>query len=410
MSSHSCPSKPRGSGRSGLQVADIFRAHGPAYLDSHVLPPHVAKVLRAVIACRTSALGGHLWKCDRCGHELPAYNSCRDRHCPTCQYPRQQRWVAARMERMLPVPHFHVVFTLPAELRALTLANPAVALNILFQAASSTLLTLGEQRLGGTLGVTALPHTWGGQMQLHPHLHCIVTGGAYDAGADSWQPASRKYLFPAEVMRDMFRHRFLKRLRRARERGELSFVGGSAELADDRFWAKWCDALYRKDWVVFAKAPFRDTPALVKYLGAYTHRVAISSSRLVELTDQLVTFRDKKGNLVRLRPEEFIRRFLLHVLPPGFTKIRHYGLYASANVKRKLPKACALLGPRRHLPALLETLAAGPLNPDRRPCPHCGDGYMVRGAELPADPAVIGRRSKRKCRGPPSALPPGFDA
>ena len=391
-------------------MADIFRAHGPAYLDAHVLPPHVAKVLRAVIACRTPALGGHLWRCGSCGHELPAYNSCRDRHCPTCQYPRQQKWIAARMERMLPVPHFHVVFTVPAELRALTLANLAVVLNILFQAASSTLLTLGEQRLGGTLGVTALPHTWGGQMQLHPHLHCIVTGGAYDIEADSWQPASRKYLFPAEVMRTMFRHRFLRGVDKARERGELSFVGGSAVLADDRVWAKLRDALYRKDWVVFAKAPFRYTPALVKYLGAYTHRVAISSSRLVELTEQLVTFRDKKGGLVRLRPEEFIRRFLLHVPPPGFTKIRHTGLYASANVNRKLPKARALLGPRRHLPALLEILAAILLDTDRRPCPKCEGGTMVRAASLPADPALLAHRSKRRCRGPPSPLPPGFDA
>ena len=305
---------------------------------------------------------------------------------------------------------FHVVLTVPAELRALTLANPAVVLPILFHEASSTLLTLGEQRLGGTLGVTAVLHTWGGQIQYHPHLHCIVTGGAYDAETDSWQPASRKYLFPVPVMRSMFRHRVLKRLQQCRDRGELVFVGGCAELEDDRAWARLRDALYRKDWVVFAKAPFRDTPALVKYLGAYTHRVAISSSRLVEVTDQLVTIRDKKGNLVRLRHEDFIRRFLMHILPPGFTKIRHYGLYASANVQRKLPKARALLGPRRHLPALIETLAALLLDPDRRPCPHCDDGRMVRSASLPADPAVISRRSKRHCRGPPSALPPGFDA
>ena len=410
MSAHSCPSEPRGSGRSGLQVADIFRAHGLIYLDAHGLHPHQAKVLRAMVACRTSALGGHLWRCRGCGHELPAYNACRDRHCPTCEHQRQQKWIAARMERMLPVPHFHVVFTLPSELRALTLANPAVVLPLIFQAASSTLLTLGEQRLGGTLGVTAVLHTWGGQMQYHPHIHCIVTGGAYDAEDDIWQPAGRKYLFPVEVMRSMFRYRVLKRLQRCRDRGELSFVGGCAGLEDARAWARLRDALYGKDWVVFAKAPFRDTPALVKYLGAYTHRVAISSSRLVKLTDERVTFRDKKGGLVRLRPEEFIRRFLLHVLIPGFTKIRHYGLYASANVHRKLPGARALLGPRRHLPALLELLASLFLDPDRRPCPKCEDGTMIRAAKLPADLAVIAPRSKRRCRGPPSPLPPGFDA
>ena len=236
-----------------------------------------------------------------------------------------------------------------------------------------------------------------------------MTGGAYDALADTWKPAGRKYLFPVEVMRSMFRHRVLKRLDKARIRDELSFVGGCAELDDDKAWARLRDALYDKDWVVFAKAPFRDTPALVKYLGAYTHRVAISSSRLVALTDQLVTFRDKKGRMVRLRPDEFIRRFLLHVLTPGFTKIRHYGLYASANVNRKLPKARALLGPRTHLPALLELLATVLFDPDRRPCPKCDGGTMVRAASLPAEPAVLAHRSKRRCRGPPSPLPPGFD-
>ena len=311
---------------------------------------------------------------------------------------------------MLPVPHFHVVFTMPAELRALTLANPAVVLPILFQQASSTLLTLGEQRLGGTLGITAVLHTWGGQMQYHPHIHCIVTGGAHDADDDRWQPAGRKYLFPVQVMRSMFRHRVLERLQKSRDRGDLAFLGSCAELEDDRAWARLRDALYRKDWVVFAKEPLHDTPALVKYLGAYTHRVAISSSRLVALTDQLVTFRDKKGGLVRLRPEEFIRRFLLHVLPPGFTKIRHTGLYASANVHRKLPAVRALLGPRRHMPALLELLAALFLDPDRRPCPKCEGGTMIRAATIPADPTVIAPRSKRRCRGPPSPLPPGFDA
>jgi hypothetical protein len=391
-------------------VAEFFRVHGPAYLDAHGLHPHRAKVLRAVIACRTSALGGHLWRCRGCGHELPAYNACRDRHCPTCQHQRQQEWIANRMERMLPVPHFHVVFTLPAELRALALANPAQLHPILFQQASSTLLTLGEQRLGGTLGVTAVLHTWGGQLQYHPHIHCIVTGGAYDAEEDAWQPAGKKYLFPVEIMRSMFRHRVLKCLQRCRDRGELAFVGGCAELEDDSAWARLRDALYRKDWVVFAKAPFRDAPALVKYLGAYTHRVAISNSRLVEITDQLVVFRDKKGRLVRLPPEEFIRRFLLHVLPSGFTKIRNYGLHSSANVNRKLPRARALLGPRRHLPALLDLLAALFLDTERRPCPNCEDGTMVRVATLPADPVVFAPRSKRRCRGPPSPLPPGFDA
>jgi hypothetical protein len=370
----------------------------------------VADVLRAVIACRTSALGGHVWKCDTCGEKIPVYNSCNDRHCPTCQYPRQQRWIANRMERLLPVRHFHVVFTLPAELRALCMVNAAFVLDILFKTASSTLLDLGRQRLGGLLGVTAVLHTWGGQMQYHPHLHCIVTGGAYDAEANAWRSAAKNYIFPVKVMGALFRGRILDRLQRARERGKLSFSSGCADLADDRSWARWRDALYKTSWVVYAKKPFRETPRLVKYLGAYTHRVAISSSRLVEVIDQTVTIRDKKGKLVRLTPEEFIRRFLLHVLPAGFTKIRHSGLYASTNVRRYLPRARALLAPRRRLPDVLETLAAALLQREGPLCPFCKTGHLVRGAEIPADPGRIGARGRRPCRGPPPALPPGFDA
>jgi hypothetical protein len=390
-------------------VADIFRAHGPAYLAEHALPPHVADVLRAVIACRTSALGGHVWRCPSCGEKLPFYNSCLDRHCPTCQFPRQQRWIADRLERLLPVGHFHVVFTLPAGLRSLCMVNAALVLDLLFRAASSALLTLGRQRLGGLLGITAVLHTWGGQMQYHPHLHCIVTGGAYDHEADAWNSADDDYLFPVKVLGALFRGRFLHDLQRARQRGALVFSGGCANLADERAWARWRDALYKTSWVVYAKQPFRDTPCLVKYLGAYTHRVAISNSRLIEVNDQLVTIRDKKGKLVRLAPAEFIRRFLLHVLPPGFTKIRHTGLYAPTNVRRRLPRARALLAPRRHLPEVIETLAAAFIEPVGRPCPFCKTGRLVRDAEIPADHGKIGARGRRRCRGPPSALPPGFD-
>jgi hypothetical protein len=370
----------------------------------------VADVLRAVTACRTSALGGHVWKCDHCGAKLPVYNSCLDRHCPSCQFPRQQRWIADRMERLLPVRHFHVVFTLPAGLRPLCMVNAALVQDLLFKTASSTLKTLGQQRLGGLLGVTAVLHTWSGQMQYHPHLHCIVTAGAYDHEADTWNNADQDYLFPVKVLGALFRGRFLHDLQRARERGALAFSGACANLADERAWANWRDLLYKTSWVVYAKQPFRDTPCLVRYLGAYTHRVAISSSRLVALNDQVVTIRDKKGELVRLAPAEFIRRFLLHVLPKGFTKIRHTGLYAPTNVRRRLPKARALLAPRRHLPKIFETLAAALREPEGRLCPFCMTGHLVRDAEIPADPGSIGARGRRRCRGPPSPLPPGFDA
>lgn len=408
MNAQPCPEKQRGEGRSGPQVEEIFRAHGPAYLDAHVFPPQVAKVLRAVIACRTSALGGHVWECDTCDYEVPVYDSCCDRHCPICQYPRQLRWVEGRMKRMLPTYHFHVVFTLPAELRALTLANPRVLLPILFQAASSTLQTLGQQHLGGVLGITSVLHTWGGQMQYHPHAHCIVSGGAYDAEGDTWNHADKAYLFPVAVMRALYRGRVLHKLGKARQRGELSFVGGCAHLADPQAWAKMRDALYRKDWVVYAKKPFRDTPRLVKYLGAYTHRVAISNSRIVEIADQTVTIRDKKRRPVRLRIEEFIRRFLLHVLPPGFTKIRHYGLYASANVRKKLPKARALLVGVAGDPERIDVPSVEPPEPPTRSCPCCKTGRLFRSREIPASPKEDGPSSDRRCRGPPPALPPGI--
>jgi len=389
-------------------LADIFRVHGPGFLASRTLPPHVADVLRDIIACRTAALGWHMHKCDNCGHEIPVYNPCDNRHCPICQHRRQQKWIKGRMRRLLPTHHFHVVFTLPKQLRALVLANPKLVLPILFEAASSTLLTLGGQRLDGDIGITAVLHTWARNMQYHPHLHCIVTGGAYDADMDRWTHADKKHLFPVPVMRELFRGRFLHLLQKARDKEELSFVGGCKELEDPVLWAGVRDGLYGRSWVVYAKRPFKKAPHLVRYLGAYTHRVAISGARLLDLSDESVTIGTRGDKTATMKPQEFIRRFLLHVLPPGFTKIRHYGLYASTNVNRKLPKARDILigvggEPYESIPDLTEPYA--------RTCPACGVGRLVRGPAFPNTTEASPRVSRRqRCRGPPPALPRGMAA
>lgn len=380
-------------------LEELFHQHGPAYLESHVLPPHVAKVLRAIIACRTSALGGHLYACEACGCSVSLYNSCQDRHCPICQHARQVKWVARRMERMLSVKHFHVVFTLPAELRPLMLANQEALLPLLFRAASSTLMTLGRQRLGGDLGISIVLHTWGGNLQYHPHVHCIVTGGAFSSN-EGWNEASSRYLFPVAVMRQMYRGAFLEELQRAFSRDELTFVGECSELEDPKAWPRLRDTLYRKDWVVYAKRPFAGPAALVKYLGAYTQRVAISNSRVVSLADTQVTIRDKKRRHVRLRPEEFIRRFLLHILPKGFTKIRHYGLYAPTNVKRKLPAARASLGLEEPVGKAPEEETSGAAVS----CPRC-KGHLRQIRAIAPDAC---RLASKASRDPPlSPLPDG---
>jgi len=318
--------------------------------------------MRDIETCRTAVLGGHLDVCDACEHTEISYNSCRNRHCPKCQCLRQAMWVARRMERVLPTHHFHVVFTVPEELRPLALRNRVRFFEILFAAASRTLLQLGcdPRRLGGLLGVTAVLHTWTRKLAFHPHLHCIVTGGGLSPDGTRWVAVRGRgrYLFPVEVMKRLFRGKLLAALTRARERGQLDFDGPCALLADPTTFARLLRDLAHKDWVVYCKPPFGGAEQVFNYLGRYTHRVGISNQRLIAIDERGVTFATKDGGRATLGPDEFIRRFLLHVLPRGFVKIRHFGLLAPANVNGKLAAARRLLAPK---PDPTAPLAAAPV-------------------------------------------------
>ena len=373
-----------GEGRPRLEVAEIFRAHGEVYRQTHVISPEQRAAMRAIEVCRTAALGGHVDVCDACAFARPAYNSCRNRHCPKCQALTQAAWLEKRMECVLPTHYFHVVFTLPHEIGALALRNRKTIFNLLFSAAAHTLLELGrdEQRLGAQLGVTTVLHTWTRDLRFHPHVHCIVTGGGLAPQGDRWIPSRQKYLFPVRVLSSLFRGKFLDGLAHAYERGELDLGGACAIHASSEGFNQLKDTLYRKNWVVYAKRPFAGPEQVFKYLGRYTHRVGISNQRLVSFDEHSVYFRTKNGRQVAVAPSEFIRRFLLHVLPNGFVKIRHYGLHASSNVHTKLVEA------RRHLEVNDQSAAASPPQPtwkdrllaltglDLETCPRCG-GQMI---------------------------------
>jgi len=359
--------------RPGPEVADIFRRHGPAYRESHTLTPGQGKVLRDVIACRTSVLGGHLDVCDTCGHSEPSYNSCRNRHCPKCQATAQARWIDQRKERILPTPYFHVVFTLPALLRPVAMRNPRVIFDLLFAAASNTLLDLGrdEERLGATLGLTAVLHTWTRELHYHPHLHTVVTGGGLAPDDGRWIAGRRRYLFPVKVLSRLFRGKFLAALRRAYRRGKL-------KIADDADFPAMLTKLYREEWVVFAKRPFGGARHVYEYLGRYTHRVAISNQRVLAVDKDGVRFLTKNGKSVTIPPLDFIRRFLLHVLPRGYVKIRHYGLMAASNATTRLEVARQRLEEGGAKPE--DTIPCSPENFLEefidRPCPQCRTGRL----------------------------------
>jgi hypothetical protein len=328
-----------------FEVADVFRAHGEAYRQSHALTGDQLKVMRAIERCRTDALGGHLDLCPECGLEKPAYNSCQNRHCPKCQCLVQVRWVERRLEHILATHYFHVVFTLPAELRPLVRANRELLFGLLFATAPRALLDLGDdpKRLGGRLGITAILHTWTRELLFHPHLHCIVTGGGLAPGGETWISCSERFLFPVRMLGALFRGKFLDGLRRLRRDGQLRCTGGSARFADDAAFNQLLDRLYRTSWVVYAKRPFAGPDQVFRYLGRYTHRVGISNQRLQAIDDNGVRFATKGSKSVTVAPLEFIRRFFAHVLPTGFTKIRHFGLHASSNVNTKLARTKELL-------------------------------------------------------------------
>lgn len=337
--------------RSGLEVAEILRAHGAAYRAARRVSPQQGRVMTNLACCRTAALGGHVDTCNRCGYIRISYNSCRDRHCPKCQESKRAAWVEGRLERVLPVEYFHVVFTLPEELQPLVLQNQRLLYTLLFQAAAATLLQLAAdpRRLGAELGFTAVLHTWGQNLLFHPHLHCVVTGGGLSQDGSRWVAAREGYLLPVKVVGRLFRGKFLAGVRAAYDAGRLKLEGSVAQLKQPSYFQRWLRSLYRRDWVVYAKPPLGGAEQVYRYLGRYTHRVAISNSRLVSIDSERVRFLYKdyadksRMKVMTLSAEEFIRRFLLHVLPKGFVRIRHYGLLASRNVPTKLARARELL-------------------------------------------------------------------
>lgn len=340
----------------GLEVADIFREYSPAYQATHNLPLHHLKAMSAITACRTRALGGHLQECDTCGAEVPAYNSCRNRCCPKCQWLTKEKWLLARKKELLPVSYFHVVLTLPDLLNPLIRYNEKVIYDILFKAGSETLLCLGrdQKHLGANIGFMAILHTWGSNMTLHPHLHCVVPCGGLSDDEMEWlhpkkSKKKKKFFVHVNVISDLFKKKFLCYLNEAYERGELKFEGQINYLKAPLEFKKLENQLYGKKWVTFCKQPFGGPEQVLEYLSRYTHRVAISNHRLIKVENGRVYFNWKnyrKGGKLQetsLEVFEFIRRFLLHVLPENFYKIRYYGILASRN-RHKLRTAQEILG------------------------------------------------------------------
>jgi hypothetical protein len=390
--------------RPRFEVADVVRAHGEQYCRERSPSATQRKVMGHLETCRTAALGGHLDECPDCAHQRPSYNSCRDRHCPKCQGPRRAEWLAGRLARLVPTRHFHVVFTLPNELRPLVLGNKRLLYGLLFKAASQTIkeLAADPKHLGAQLGFTAVLHTWGQKLGAHPHLHCVVTGGGLTKDGERWVRKGRAFLLPVPVLSKLFRGKFLDGLQRIWQRGLLRLGGTTTELSDPHAWAGLRDRLYRRKWVVYAKRPFGGPKQVFAYLGRYTHRVAITNHRLEDISDDGVRFSyrdyadEGRKKTLQLTAMEFLRRFLLHTLPKGFVRIRHYGLYAGSNVNSKLAAAQALLAPEdtASKPSESTLLALSPSAPwwerflaltgiDVMRCPHCG-GRLVRRQTLTA--------------------------
>lgn len=342
-------------GRPTLEVADIFRAHGPAWRQQQAghLSLGQLKVMSAIEQCRTAALGGHALRCDDCGHEEISYNSCRNRHCPKCQAKAAQRWLEARQADLLPVEYYHVVFTLPEPISAIAYTNKAAIYRLLFDVAAETLTTLAAdpKHLGAQIGATLVLHTWGSALTHHPHVHGIVPGGGLSRDGERWVACRRGFFLPVRVLSRLFRRRFVDELEKLHHAGQLQFFGEHAGLTEANAFRRWLAPLRSCEWVVYAKRPFAGPGAVLAYLSRYTHRVAISNRRLVAMDENGVAFRWKdyraKGRTrfktMMLAPEEFMRRFLLHVLPSGFHRIRHYGLLANAGRRTNLARVRTLL-------------------------------------------------------------------
>lgn len=394
----------RAPARSSPTVQQVLAAFAPAVLARPGVDHHVRDVLERLLVCRTAALGGRLQRCRACGHEVPIYNSCRNRHCSQCQGLERARWIEARIARTLPVRHVHMVFTVPAALRPLAGWAPRLLYDAMFHAIRDTLDGLGRERLGARIGFTAVLHTWNQQLQRHPHIHCIVTAGGLALDDSGWVHGPReRYLFPQAQLSRRFQHHLLQRIDHHHRKGDLD-PGAVEALGVDqdpkRGWKAWLRARYAERWIVYAKVPLANAEQVIRYLGQYTHRVAIANSRILSLDREAgtVTIGTRRGPRT-LRGDVFVRRFMQHVLPHGFRKIRHYGLLAPSNVKRRLPLARALLGGRApdadppdtaefpptgepdvrdELPSDWMALASTLLGLDLRQCPACGQHAVIQ--------------------------------
>jgi hypothetical protein len=404
-------------GRPALEVADIFREHGPAWRDAQRghLSLGQLKVMSAITQCRTAALGGHALRCEGCGTDQVSYNSCRNRHCPKCQSSAAKRWLEARQADLLPVEYYHVVFTLPAPIADLAYQNKAALYGLLFDTAAEALQTIAAdaKHLGARVGATLVLHTWGSAMTHHPHVHGIVPGGGLSADSKTWVACRPGFFLPVRVLSRLFRRRFIEELQRLHATGQLKFFGDQAALADPSAFKAWLAPQRRCEWVVYAKRPFAGPQAVLAYLSRYTHRVAISNSRLIAMDEHGVAFRWKdyrvkdggsagangktRRKTMTLAPGEFMRRFLLHVLPGGFHRIRHYGLLANGKRQANLALARELLQVAPVQPAAIgpgEQARAQPeaAAPPAFICRHCGHAMTVlqifaRGESIRAPPS-----------------------
>src|ERR1700690_3873206 len=392
---------------SKLEVADIFRRHGESWRAANA--GHVShgqlRVMSAIEACRTATLGGHVERCEDCAHTRIAYNSCRNRHCPKCQWSAAAEWLAARQAELLPVPYFHVVFTLPAQIGAIAYQNKVKVYGILFKAAAETLTTIAAdpKHLGARIGLTAVLHTWGQNLDHHPHVHCIVPGGGISPDGKRWVPCRPGFFLPVRVLSRLYRRLFLERLIATHQAGHLKFFGDHAALSDPRAFVAHLAPLRRAEWVVSARRPLGGAQAVLAYLSRYTHRVAIANSRLIACDRTSVSFRWKdyraegrdRQKVMTLSTAEFIRRFLIHVLPSGFHRIRHYGLLASGTRADNIARARELLAVSK--PEAQPTAAA--VDHSKPKCPCCGGRMIIievfeRGAtpwHRPTGPTIVSR-------------------
>jgi hypothetical protein len=391
------------------EVADVLREHGATYVGRGGASADQQRVLADLVRCRTAALGGHLRRCDHCGHEEIAYNSCRNRHCPKCQGPAAARWLAAHEAELLDVPYFHVVFTLPAEIGPLALQNRRVIYSLLFRAASQTLMTIARdpKHLGAEIGFLCVLHTWGQNLHHHPHMHCVVPGGGLAPAGQRWLPSRQRFLLSVRVLRRFFRGCFLRHLDQAFQQKKLEFHGDLTTLAEPQQWPSWLKALRRKPWVVYSKPPFGGPQQVLRYLARYTHRIAISNRRILGVENGQVRFRWKdyrrggQSRVMTLEAGEFVRRFLLHVLPKGFQRIRQYGFLANRAKAEKLALCRRLLAEGGG-----ESVRVNGANQSETPesslpqCPICRQGQMRVVAEI--DPVIT-------ARAPPSMSPAAND-